>query len=91
MLKNPLLLTFILLFKTILNNKCDKSSCLCCYKLGSTKFLNCTCSYCPKIIYNHECTQSECNFCRQYNKKTAFNCICAKCHFKKDETMKSED
>ena len=61
-------------------------------KFGSTKFLNCICSYCTKIISNHECTQAECNYCRQYNEKTAFNCICGNCHFgEKGIKTKSKD
>ena len=81
MLNNLLILTFILLYKTILNKGCDQSSCSACFKLKATSFLSCICSNCQYISYGQECDQATCKFCSNFKVEIAFNCKCANCHY----------
>ena len=80
-MNNLLKLTFILLYKIILNKGCDQTSCSACFKFKVTSFLNCICSNCQYISYGQECDQAACNFCRAFNEEIAFNCKWSNCHY----------
>ena len=80
MLKNILIITFILFNKTISTSNCSPRVCSGCENLNVREFFDCVCSDCSKITSSSECSPSDCDFCRTFNKKFAFDCICSNCH-----------
>ena len=80
MLKNILIITFILFNKTKSTSNCSPNICSSCENLNVRKFFDCVCSDCSKITSSYECRPSECDFCKTFNKKFAFDCICSNCY-----------